>query len=354
MGWFWETKPSQTSQGAGNDAYHDLDPSLRDFLHKQNPTDHAGSPSKSAAQPSPTSPSTQSETTYRAQFGLDVPGLNHDNQNPTPKSDRPSVPPESLYPDGRYADLWKTYRSQAEIDTESRSDQDKLAGVLEAVRDRKAAIGRAAVENCVEYQLLERDCYRNGSWMDRMTMCRAQNRAFNRCYSMQSRFLKALGYLSSQHTSAADEERIQMHADKLYNEMLQKEEMMEKAKESGGGEVPTFDALIPPDETTKALGEQSAWAVARRKALEEGAATHLSEFPEPKQKEVRERLKNLTEAERQVELQLIAAESRAMREYSDQIEEELKAQRTAREQRRAQGKESFGDTVKRLLGSGNL
>lgn len=29
-------------------------------------------------------------------------------------------------------------------------------------------------------------CFERGQWKDKMTMCRAENRAFERCYSMQT------------------------------------------------------------------------------------------------------------------------------------------------------------------------
>ena len=96
------------------------------------------------------------------------------------------MPPESLYPDGRYAHLWTSYKPLSVIEAESKSDQEKLLDVLEGYKDRKAQIGRAAVENCVEEQMTLNDCWDKGRWTDRMTMCRKENRAFERCYIMQS------------------------------------------------------------------------------------------------------------------------------------------------------------------------
>ena len=58
--------------------------------------------------------------------------------------------------------------------------------MLEGYKERKAQIGRAAVENCVEEQMVVNDCYEKGQWKDRLTMCRRENRAFERCYIMQS------------------------------------------------------------------------------------------------------------------------------------------------------------------------
>ena len=169
---------------------------------------------------------------------------------------------------------------------------------------------------------------------------------------MQSRFLRALGYLSAQNASPEEEERIQMHADKLYHEMLEQErEMMEGGEVSRNAQV--GQAVIPSESTTQALGEESAWARARRKALVDGSPKHLADFPVEKQREVKERLKTLTPAEREVELQLMAAESRAMKEYTDQIVEQLQEDKRQRDERREQGQETVGDSLKRIWGFGN-
>lgn len=58
--------------------------------------------------------------------------------------------------------------------------------MLDGYKERKAQIGRAAVENCVEEQMAIGECYEKGSYARRMAMCRPENRAFERCYTMQS------------------------------------------------------------------------------------------------------------------------------------------------------------------------
>lgn len=162
MGWFWGK--SDPPKPSNNDPLRELDPSLRDFLSKESPVKYT------PAAPPPAPPPETTTTT------------------PTPdtKPATPVVPPESLYPDGRYAHLWSTYKPLSVIEAESKSDQEKLLDVFEGYKERKAQIGRAAVENCVEEQLAVNECYETGAWMDRMTMCRGENRAFERCYIMQS------------------------------------------------------------------------------------------------------------------------------------------------------------------------
>ena len=164
MGWFWGKSDSPKS--TNNDPLRDLDPSLRDFLSKESPVKYTPAPPPPAPAPPP-------ETTTTT-------------NSPQPSTTIPAVPPESLYPDGRYAHLWTTYKPLSVIEAESKSDQEKLLDVLEGYKERKAQIGRAAVENCVEEQMVVNDCYEKGQWKDRLTMCRRENRAFERCYIMQS------------------------------------------------------------------------------------------------------------------------------------------------------------------------
>lgn len=345
MGWLWG------SGSPGDDPKSKLDPSLREFLDSELPRKHEDKqkhnvPTESAQRPAPSADG--APTTYRSQLGLDVPGLDQQHQNSRPATERPAVPPESLFPDGRYAHLWQNYRPQTEVEAAGRSDQDRLTEVIDAYNDRKAAIGRAAIENCVDYQIAEKECFSSGDWGRLMTMCKEENKAFNRCYTMQSRFLKALGYLASQR-SAEEEERIQMHADTLYHEMLERERMQEEAKKEGR-EPLVLPPLIQAEKTTKALGQDSAWARARQRALESGASPNLSAHTPAKQEQIRKRIQGMSKEEQELELQLIAAESRAQREYAEQIEERLEEDRKHRADRRDRGKETFGDSIKRLWG----
>lgn len=340
MGWFWG-KPD-TSNTATNDPYSKLDPALRDFLEKESPLKYKDT------QPSNSQPSPAADHDYRAQVGLDKPGLTQENQNAAPRQNAPAVPPESLYQDGRYADLWKTYRPEAEIQTASKSDQDRMRDVFDAYSERKAAIGRAAIENCVMEQMAEKECFMHGSWSKRMTMCRDENRAFLRCYEMQSRFMKALGYLS-QPRSADEEEKIQMHADKLYGQMLEREAAAEVAKQEGL-ELPKAAPLIQEEATTKALGADSAWSRVRKQASEQNVSTALSSYAPEKQEVIRNRIKDMSPQEKELELQLIAAESRAQLEYADQIKGAMEKDKVERAERRARGKETAGDQLKRLWG----
>lgn len=168
MGWFSST-PSEPPS-TNSDPLRDLDPGLRDFLEKESPVKYKPSP------PSPPPPQAPQSTTASAST---------QTASPSP-SQTPSAPPQSLYPDGRYADLWSTYKPLHEVENSTKTDQERLLDVLEGYKQRKADIGRAALENCALEQTAVHECWSSGGVKARMTMCRAQNKAFERCYLMQN------------------------------------------------------------------------------------------------------------------------------------------------------------------------
>lgn len=164
MGWLWWNNSSEPT--SGSDPLRDLDPSLREFLHKESPVKYQ----PVAAEKPPPPPSL----------------ANAASQTSDADSSKPKVPKESLFQDGRYAHIWKDYRPQVELEEEAKSDQEKLSDILDGYKARKAAIGRIAVENCIFEQEAIDDCFAKGSWLDRMSLCRNENRRFDRCFVMQS------------------------------------------------------------------------------------------------------------------------------------------------------------------------
>lgn len=174
MGWFWGSSDSNDSNKS-QDPLRDLDPSLRDFLAKESPVKYGPSTPPPTLQPS-AAPTQKTSSDSKPTAPEPAPA-----NNSTPK-----IPAQSLYKDGRYAHLWKTYQSQNEVEAESKSDQEKINDVLEGYQYRKAEIGRAALENCAMEQWDVNDCFRNGGWGSRLTLCRDENRKLERCYMMQA------------------------------------------------------------------------------------------------------------------------------------------------------------------------
>ncbi|KAI0895801.1 hypothetical protein F4806DRAFT_468094 [Annulohypoxylon nitens] len=306
MGW-WD---SLWSSNTTDDPLRSLDPKLREFLEKESPVKYNSAQQKQeavAAQEARQKQKQQQDETENA------------------KRDTPVVPPQSQFQDGRYAHIWKTYRPLAEIEAETKSDHEKLMDVLEGYKERKGQIGKAALENCALEQVDWRKCMNNPTVAERMTMCRDQIKKFERCYFMQTRLLKALGYLSTYNRSPEIEEDIQIHADTLYQRMLSQEAEIAAAKHEGRP-VPKFPPLIsrinqlPPREQHEELTAEQ-------------------------QEMLLERVKKVPEQDRAAEEEAIRAEWRAKAEVASQVEGLWKKQDLDRQQRKERGEETMWDKL---------
>lgn len=162
MGWFWRSTSNSNSGPADQ-----LEPGLRDYLKQQAPSEYqpVAAP-EPQPQPQPAQPPQQSAESSRPPA--------------------PSVPSASLFPDGRYADLWKNYvpPNQGEASTAP------AERVIDQFKQRKETLNQAALENCSEEQMALALCFKTGTLKDRtwarMTLCDSQNKSFARCYTMQT------------------------------------------------------------------------------------------------------------------------------------------------------------------------
>jgi hypothetical protein len=155
MGWFWGDSKS--------DPVEKLEPGLRDYLEQEQPDKYVPA-SVNRPTPTPTQTSQPSDPS------------------------KPQVPAASLYQDGRYADLWKTYKPPADID-----EKNGVRGaerVIEKHKERGDTVQRAAMENCaLEHEALTY-CFQTGNWRKqieaRLTLCSAENGTFSRCFTTQT------------------------------------------------------------------------------------------------------------------------------------------------------------------------
>ena len=175
MGWWDSLWPSSTS--GESDPLRNLDPKLREFLEKESPVKYNPGDAKPSESPGSTGTRTDQHK--------------HDRESGSEQKQKegqqePVVPKESQFQDGRYAHLWKTYRSLTQVEAETKTDHEKLMDVLEGYKERKNQIGRAALENCALEQVDWRSCMTNPSFAERMTLCRTQVKKFERCYNMQT------------------------------------------------------------------------------------------------------------------------------------------------------------------------
>lgn len=350
MGWF------EGWFGSGNsnesDPLRNLDPKLREFLEKESPIKYTTSSEQQSQPLQPPQPQPQTKPT-----------------KDTDGEEKPAVPRESLYQDGRYAHLWKSYRPLSTVEAETKTDHEKLMDVLDAYKERKAHIGRAALENCADEQMDWNLCMKEGDWSKRVTMCREEVQKFERCYMTQSvcpltrfldsgerrfadeilqRLLKALGYISTYDRPPEVDEQIQMRADSIYHRMLEQEAAVEKAK-AEGQPVPTFPPLFSGQKapTTATAKTRDATPAAPGPA----ESVNLPAEPGPNTlKEWKEKLEKLPEKDRAAEEEALRAEYRAKLELAGRVQSIWQDQAKEREARKAEGKETIGDRVRGLLG----
>ncbi|POS87212.1 hypothetical protein EPUL_002257 [Erysiphe pulchra] len=337
MGWFWS--PPEKNPGSDSDPLRNLDPSLREFLKKESPVKYGSNDiSSKELLSSPISQSPGNTASSPLNSSEDTKFKQKTNSS-SPSSSLPLV-----YKDGRYNHLWKSYQSPEEVDRHMKSDQEKIDEILEGFKYRRAEIGKAALENCALEQAALSDCWTHGSAKSRLTLCRDENKAFNRCHTMQSKFLKALGYLSTFDRPAEVNEQIQMHADSLYHRMLEEEKLSEAAK-ANGKPNPKFPPLLSH---TPSLPLNPETEVIRQDV--DNATRLPSNLKESVRKQLKTRLEELTPSEREVEERVIKAEIRAGESLGGNLAEIYKKQKEERKLRKEQGKETIGDKVISVFG----
>ncbi|KKF94701.1 hypothetical protein CFO_g2923 [Ceratocystis platani] len=262
MGWLGSLFGSSNNK---DDPLKNLDPKLREFLDRESPIKHQKAEAENEFA------STKDDAARRRAESAAASAA---------ESQPLAVPRESLFPDGRYAHLWKTYKPLSSIEDEGKTNNEKMADVLDGYKTRKDSIGRAALENCAIQQEEWMQCLKNGSWDDRLMLCRTQVRKFERCYNMQNRFLRTLGYQADPSRGDEFNDAIQVHADALYARMLEHEEAVAAAAAAGQPE-PDWKPVVPvvPAPHTSPTGPAVKTEEEQRQWDERLAATPEEERP---------------------------------------------------------------------------
>ncbi|OAX81118.1 hypothetical protein ACJ72_04539 [Emergomyces africanus] len=324
MGWFW-------GNSDGSDPTKNLDPSLKDFLQHETPARY------DPVTVQPSSPPEQNQQPSAQPTPAD---------ESTPPDYLP-VPSASLFPDGRYAHLWKDYKPAGELESSSMSPAEK---VIDQFKKRKEVLNRAALENCSEEQLDLSMCFKSGTVKERATMCSAKNSKFSRCYTMQIKFLQALGYASAFEFDPDKEERIQMHADKLYHQMLDYEQRVEEAK-AAGQEPPPPQSLFKPNFQPTS----TSTAPATNTTTSDSQPTTSADLEIPGGEKVpvgvkfKKPLKDMTPHERELELQVLQQKRAQQGIYLEEVGPVLQAENEARDKRREKLSGWFGETIGKFL-----
>jgi hypothetical protein len=254
MGWFW-------GKNSQDDPAKALDDDLKQFLKEQQPRPYV------PADPPVEQPKPQEkfDPTPKPSAAVADPSLSPEAK-PLPK--------ESLFQDGRYKHIWKSYVPQDDLAAATSTPVER---VLSARKERNQSIHKAALENCAFEEEMQQICFKGGNLSSRvrgrMTMCHEETKAFNRCYQLQAKFLQALGYMTSSTSSAEDEEKIQMHADKLYHRMMDYEAEVEHAKRNDQP-IPPLSSLFNPNRPAPTIEQ-----MALPKAMEDKMKKPLHDYP---------------------------------------------------------------------------
>ena len=330
--WIWNL--SSSSSSSSSDPVKGLDPSLREFLEKESPKPH--------------SPPTSKETTswlkeVESQIPQSSSPTPSPNQSAEATEDKPVVPPQSLFPDGRYAHIWKHYKPLHEVEDASKTTQDRLHDIYDIHHERKSSTATAARENCVFYELAYQDCLNSTSWNSKLFMCTTENRALSRCVDMQVKFLKALGYMSVIGSGRTeDEERIQMHADRLYQRMIEQEKLREEARKAGR-EPPVFEPVLSP----KSINAAMAASAESTRAVD---AFDPSDIPQAYHEKFLKDTKDKSPEEAALWKEGLKQELKHRSEYALKYKEALDLEKEERAKRFECGTPTVGDRMKRMLG----
>jgi len=230
------------------------------------------------------------------------------------------------------------------VEEATKTDQERLADLVDDYNSQKAQIGRIALENCAFEQIAVSDCFKKGGWSAKTSLCRTENRSLNRCYEMQAKFLKALGYMNMNGRSVEDDERIQMHADRLYRRMIEQERLREEAK-SEGRELPEFEPVMSKGNLARMLGTAAPTTMGAQQKQ-----SVLDTISEERRAEFEKRTEGKSVETVELELRALEAEMAHNQVLSKDALSILEAEKRKRRERKEQGKMTFGDRIMYLWG----
>jgi len=317
MGWFW-------GDSNNDDPTKKLDPELRQYLEQVTPAKYT---------PTATvQPSVESSKVAESEKHVHSTSSTPETAEPS----NPPVPSASLFPDGRYAHLWKGYKPLHELEG---SELRSAERAIDQYKQRKDTVHLAALENCsLEHEALT-FCFQRGDIWNmtraRATMCADENRTFSRCYTTQAKFLQALGYAASFDWDQDKEERIQMHADKLYHQMLDFERRVEEAR-AAGVEPPPITSLFNPD--AKPIRQESEQNAQGEFIIPGGEQLPPGVKPSKP-------LEKLSPHERELEIRSIKKQIEQQKIYVEEAAPFVKSHEEARMKRQEKAIRWFGESI---------
>jgi hypothetical protein len=150
--------------------------------------------------------------------------------------------------------------------------------------------------------------------------------------------------------SPEEDERIQMHADKLYQQMLQQEAEIEKA-EKEGRERPKFESLLSNQRISRTMADSAASTTTSNPSAADGGDVWSNIKPE-KRIDYEKKIATLSPEQQEVERMAVEGELRAQTGISKKVEETFVEERLNRLKRRESGQATIGDQIKYWWGWG--
>ncbi|KAF3909690.1 hypothetical protein AA313_de0208428 [Arthrobotrys entomopaga] len=221
MGWWWNSSnPPDGKKSKPSDSkatLSTLDSSLQDYLKTSTPKDKPTAP---APEPDPLLFKPSSKLHKQGSF----------ESVPRDYAEPAAPHAQSAYGD-RYAEYWASYKGPdgSKVD----SPEIVMREFVDGFKQIRQNIAAAASENCAMEEIELHECYKHGTWYQRIRMCTEESQKLSKCLTQQKEFLRTLGYLGNETRDPKIDERIQMHADKLYRLQLEQDEATKKAVKEG-------------------------------------------------------------------------------------------------------------------------
>lgn len=149
-----------------------------------------------------------------------------------------------------------------------------------------------------------------------------------------------MGYASSFNSDDEKDERIQMHGDKLYHQMLDYEKQVKQAREEGLQPPPLTSLFNPQAQNTTTTNQQTP----KDKSLEIPGGEQIPAGFKPSKP-----LEKLTPHERELEIRAHNSQLEQQRLYMQEASPFMKSQEDARLKRQEKAVGWFGETIGRWV-----
>ncbi|KAF1810466.1 hypothetical protein P152DRAFT_460590 [Eremomyces bilateralis CBS 781.70] len=313
MGWLWGSK--------ADDSAVSIDKELQEVLRQEAPKPTLPVPSSKPRPQQPPEAPQNDENTSR-------------------------VNTKSLFPDGRYDHLWKTYRPIDEVEHGQRTHNEVLRDLVDDMKDRKRQVADAAKENCIFEVLATNDCWANGGLQSRITMCSDETNRQARCIELQKKFLYALGFYSYYDRPRDEMDRLQIHADRLYRQMMEHEKIIEDAR-AQNEPLPELPPVMSRENVTSVFKEVAKSSKDPNRTAE--GVPSIEWIFENSPKMVREEYERSIQDKSPEEVALMQRELEGKEFYKrhsrGDVSDIYRYEREARAERKEKGKTYFGDFI---------